>query len=303
MWQEDIDNIPQSDSELESDNDDNSSSIEDNDDGDDDAQRKSSQPKIQDEHMETQETAALNEETKEPATPNEQKTLEDATNEQPAASSTTKEINASQTVKRNLTTKRKRHEKEQITPRTSARTANKPGDTEITKPRHQVEHNPQARKYTKRTNCTSRYENRRDKSFFIKYTIRYRKHTALVFSTSQVTRRRFNNLCTQRTGMCTLWFHIREQSKQQEHEQQRNCRYWPDEYTEYNPNRQTWTDRHQFDQEKVEMMLKEHPDKYQVYTQTIDLCENALVGPFDFGRPQTLPNRKRTELHSRTGKS
>jgi hypothetical protein len=51
------------------------------------------------------------------------------------------------------------------------------------------------------------------------------------------------------------------------------------------------------------MMLKEHPDKYQVYTQTIDLCENALVGPFDFGRPQTLPNRKRTELHSRTGKS
>jgi hypothetical protein len=160
MWQEDIDNIPQSDSELESDNDDNSSSIEDNDDGDDDAQRKSSQPKIQDEHMETQETAALNEETKEPATPNEQKTLEDATNEQPAASSTTKEINASQTVKRNLTTKRKRHEKEQITPRTSARTANKPGDTEITKPRHQVEHNPQARKYTKRTNCTSRYENR-----------------------------------------------------------------------------------------------------------------------------------------------
>lgn len=33
-------------------------------------------------------------------------------------------------------------------------------------------------------------------------------------------------------------------------------------------------------------MLKEHPDKYQVYTQTIDLCENALVGPFDFAIPK-----------------
>lgn len=34
------------------------------------------------------------------------------------------------------------------------------------------------------------------------------------------------------------------------------------------------------------MLKEQHPDKYQVYTQTIDLCENALVGPFDFAVPK-----------------
>jgi len=279
LWQEDIDNMPQSDSEVESD-DDNGSSNEDNDDDDDDTQRKSNQLEIQDEHMETQETATPNEETKEPATPNEQKTLDDATNEQPAANCTTKEINVSKTAKRNSNTKRKRHE-EQITPRTSTRTANKPAryrDHEITTSSGTQ---PSSEKLHKAHKLYKLTRKSRDKLFFIKYTI----------DTTNIPRGYLvqaklqddDSTTTRNEGMYTVWFYIREQSNSKTR-QQRNCRYWP-EVHQVRPNGRLGQIT-PIRPGKVETTLKEHPDKYQVYTQTIDLCENAMVGPFDFAVPK-----------------
>jgi hypothetical protein len=88
---------------------------------------------------------------------------------------------------------------------------------------------------------------------------------------------------TRNEGTYTVRFFNREHSNSKER-QQCNCRYWPEihllrqngmlgQIIPIRPGR-------------ADIVLKERPHKYKAYEQDINLCDSALVGPFDFAVPK-----------------
>ncbi len=73
---------------------------------------------------------------------------------------------------------------------------------------------------------------------------------------------------------------LHQRAREQQTRKQRNCRYWP----EVHQLRQNGT--LPIRPGKVENILQQRSDKYRVYQQTINLCEHALVGPFNFAEPR-----------------
>ena len=88
-------------------------------------------------------------------------------------------------------------------------------------------------------------------------------------------------------GIYNVWFYIREHSNSKTRKQ-RNCRYWPEVHQRrrdgslgpiipIRPGR-------------VDQIIKEHPTRYGVYQQRINLLENTLFGPFEFAVPRHYDN-------------
>jgi hypothetical protein len=92
---------------------------------------------------------------------------------------------------------------------------------------------------------------------------------------------------TRDEGNYNVRFYIREQANSKDR-QLRNCRYWP-EIHELRPNGM-FGKIVQIRPGKVDSILDDQPEKYRVYEQTINLCESALVGPFDFAHPRHYQN-------------
>jgi hypothetical protein len=92
---------------------------------------------------------------------------------------------------------------------------------------------------------------------------------------------------TRDEGKYTVWFYIREQSNSKTREQ-RNCRYWP-EIHQLRPNG-TMGQIVSVRPGRAEATLRDRPDRYKAYQETINLCQDALVGPFDFAVPKYYQN-------------
>ena len=125
----------------------------------------------------------------------------------------------------------------------------------------------------------------RDKLFFIKYTADT-TNTARWYAV-QAKMQDDDTESTRNEGKYTVWFYIREQQNSKSRKV-RNCRFWP-EIHQLRPNGQLGPIV-PVRPGRAEKTLLEQPHKYRVYEQTVNLCENALVGPFDFAVPQHYQN-------------
>ena len=185
-------------------------------------------------------------------------------------------------------TKRKRPEEtEQQQPqRASARTVSRPKRYRDSEATEKTQRTAQigAKHPTRRDQAHKLYKRiraSRDKLFFIKYTIDT-THTQRWY----VVQARVHDDDTEtmrNEGKYTVWFYIREHDNSKTR-QLRNCRYWPEVHqVRANGNLGPITP---IRPGRVEAIVNDQPEKFRVYEQTVDLCENGIVGPFDFAVPK-----------------
>ncbi|KAI2503053.1 hypothetical protein MHU86_11401 [Fragilaria crotonensis] len=213
LWQEDIDNRPQTDSDHSDDG-----NEDDDSDNDDEDNNQTDRETDGDNHHNDSNNNEVDQ-------PDQQQQPQPQADNTTPANHTTEEQTPTTTITtpvvpamraqnvRTTTNKRKRHHNDEITQRTSTRTANKPERyrNDDTKQVHAQSH---TRK--KAHTLYKQIRRSRDKLFFIKYMI----------DTTNTSVKR----------------------------------------------------------------LRDQPERYKVYEQTIDLCENGLVGPFDFAVPKYYQN-------------
>jgi hypothetical protein len=125
----------------------------------------------------------------------------------------------------------------------------------------------------------------RDKLFFIKHTID--STSTQRWYVVQVKLQDDDTENTRNEGKYNVWFYIREHANSKER-QLRNCRYWP-EIHKIRPNGMLG-EIVPVRPGRVTAILTDQQKKYRVYEKTINLCESALVGPFDFAHPRHYQN-------------
>ncbi|KAI2508403.1 hypothetical protein MHU86_6077 [Fragilaria crotonensis] len=282
MWQEDIDNMPHENSESNSDSDDDDDSS--GDDGDD---NNDSPP--------TTSTPQMTHQTPPPPPENNDDPDGDRQRQDGIAESTTP--NAAEDIpdtgngdalgtkrKANITTTNNKRKKTapDRPQRTSTRTTNKPARFRDEATRATDTDQQQRMKAHKLYKATRKS---RDKLFFIRHTI---DTTSIQrWYVVQVKLQDDDTETTRDEGKYKVWFYIREHANSKER-QLRNCRYWP-EIHKIRPNG-TLGEIVPIRPGKVTAILDDQPGKYRVYEQTINLCEFALVGPFDFAHPRHYQN-------------
>jgi hypothetical protein len=176
--------------------------------------------------------------------------------------------------------KRKRTAETTTAQRTSRRETKRPAryrNDEAPRPNSANEQTQQARAHK----LYKQIRKSRDRLFFIKHTVDTTNTPRWFVVQAKLeiddTERMRNE------GYYNVWFYIREHANSKTRKQ-RNCRYWP----EVHQLRQNGTlgPIVPIRPGKVENILQQRSDKYRVYQQTINLCEHALVGPFNFAEPR-----------------
>ena len=150
---------------------------------------------------------------------------------------------------------------------------------------------PQAKKHKSNQENTARTQRAhklykqirksRDKMFFIKYIIDTTNVSR--WYVVQVMVSDDDGEATRNEGKYTVRFYIREHANSKER-QLRNCRYWP-EVHQLRPNGMLGPIV-PIRPGRVDTILQQQPQKYKAYDQTVNLLDNALVGPFDFAVPK-----------------
>ena len=282
MWQEDIDNRP------------NAASDSDNADSDDDSDNHSSDD---DDNNNEQPPTITDQFQRAPQMPNPP-TPPEADDQPQAPPSTGEEINTSNTatnethinaaqkepIRRETSVrKRKRTPQSEPTQRTSTRAANKPARYRDTSPT-ELSAETRTKLQTQKAQAHKLYKlirKSRDKLFFVKHTIDTTNTPR--WYVVQARLHEDDNTTTRDDGEYTVRFYIREHANSKDR-QLRNCRYWPEvhklrqngmlgEIIPVRPGR-------------VDTLLTEQPEKYSVYEHTVNLCEQGLVGPFEFAHPR-----------------
>ena len=178
--------------------------------------------------------------------------------------------------------KRKRStEKTTVTEqRTSTRTSKKPS-------RYRDQDTTPQNKNTTRPAHTLHKQIRksRDKLFFIKHIIDTTNTPRWYVVQAQL--KDDEDTTTRDEGNYKVRFYIREHANSKTR-QLRNCRYWP-EIHELRPNGMLGKIA-PIRPGKVEKVLEDQAHKFRAYEDTINLCENTLVGPFNFALPRDYQN-------------
>ena len=179
---------------------------------------------------------------------------------------------------------KRKHDTSTAPQRTSTRTAKRP-----TRYLQNDETRPVRKTTTKQANkLYQRITKSRDRMFFIRYTIDTTNTPRWFVVQARLTDDDPEK--TRNEGTYTVRFFIREHSNSKTR-QQRNCRYWP-EIHQLRPNG-TLGPIVPIRPGRAETVLKEQPHKYRAYEQHINLCDTALVGPFNFA----VPNHYQQEGH------